>query len=169
MWFFALFSKTGKRIFLKFSVFIKLFVLLTSAKTACLKLFWFSRYFEKGSQPIRLLHFSNLNISWTTYVYTPKFCMVVDVIEKKSKIYFIVSRVCPNMPGHAHKCGFLYFARKLMQTIFLTFSEFVQLCVLLISAKTACLKLFSFLRYFEKGSQPIRLLHFSNLNISSTT
>ena len=104
--------KLMQKIFLTLSEIVYLCVLLISAKTACLKLFSFLRYFEKGSQPIRLLHFSNLNISWTTYVYTPKFCMVVDVIEKKSKIYFIVSRVCPNMPGHAHKCGFSYFSQK---------------------------------------------------------
>ena len=62
---FQFFSKTSLRIFLQFSEFIQLSVLHHSVKTACLGKIWFSRYFEKGSQPIRLPRFSNLNISRT--------------------------------------------------------------------------------------------------------
>ena len=84
IWFFVFFSETSQRIFLKFSKFIQLSVLHNTAKTACLGKDWFLKYFEKGSQPIRLPRFSNLNISRTSWVDTSIFCMVVDLIEKKS-------------------------------------------------------------------------------------
>ena len=42
---------------------VQLSVLHNPAKTAWMVKIWFSRYFEKGSQPMRLPRFSNLNIS----------------------------------------------------------------------------------------------------------
>ena len=45
---------------------VQLSVLHNPAKTACLRKIWFSRYFKKGSQPIRLPRFSDINISWTS-------------------------------------------------------------------------------------------------------
>ena len=94
--FFLFFQEMSQRIFPKFSKLIQLSVLHNPVKTASLGKIWFSRYFEKGSQPIRLPRFSNFNISRNSWVDTSIFCMVVDLIEKKSLIYFMMSHVCPN-------------------------------------------------------------------------
>ena len=54
--------------FLKFSRFFQRNILHLLAKTVCLGKVWFSRYFKKGSQLIRLQYFPNLNISWTSCI-----------------------------------------------------------------------------------------------------
>ena len=59
-------SKTSHWITLNFSEFIQQNVFHLLKKIAYLGKFWFLGYFKNRSQPIRLHHFSILDITWTT-------------------------------------------------------------------------------------------------------